>query len=78
MLEAIDALFSKLRLTYASLWQRKLGLGAGKEFVLRLMSDESEASADIISFLNGYEKKFVKECIIGGGHLLLKEILPTG
>ena len=77
MSEAVEALFSKLKLTYASLWQRKLGLGAGKEFVLRLMSDESEASADIISFLNGYEKKFVKECLISSGHLLLKEILST-
>lgn len=74
--EALEQLSQNVALKQVSLWQRKLGLGAGREFVLRIICGESEAAAEIINWLNRYEeKKFVKESVIGGGHLLVKELL---
>lgn len=74
--EALEKLTTSLGLKYVSLWQRKLGLGGGKEFVLRIISDKPDASREVVEWLNGYdEKTFVGESIVGGGHLLIKELL---
>jgi hypothetical protein len=74
--EVLEKLSEGLDLNHVSLWQRKLGLGVGREFVLRVISDKSEVAANIIGWLNGYDDKpFVRESIIGGGHLMVKELL---
>ena len=74
--EVMEKLNEGLDLKHVSLWQRKLGLGVGREFVLRVISDRSETAGNIIEWMNGYDDKtFVRESIIGGGHLLVKELL---
>lgn len=74
--EALEKLGEGLELQHVSLWQRKLGLGVGKEFVLRVISEKSEVAEDTVEWLNGYEERgFVKESIIGSGQLLVKELL---
>jgi hypothetical protein len=74
--EVLEKLNEALDLKHVSLWQRKLGLGVGREFVLRVISEKSEVAGDTIEWLNGYEEKgFVKESIIGSGQLLVKELL---
>lgn len=74
--EVLEKLAGDIKVKHISLWQRKLGLGAGREFVLRIISEESKTAADIVDWLNGYEeKKFVRESIIGSGHLVVKELL---
>jgi len=75
---ALETLSSSLRQGTVTLWQRKLGLGGGCEFILRLATEESGAAGEVIAWLNGYEDdRFVSESIIGKGHLVLKELLPT-
>jgi hypothetical protein len=58
-------------LLHASFWQRKLGLGTGKEFVLRLRLPSGEAAVkeviSVISNVGGVGK----EAIVEGGKLLL-------
>jgi hypothetical protein len=74
--EVLERLCEALDLKHVSLWQRKLGLGVGREFVLRVISDKSEMAGNTIAWLNRYEDKtFVRESIIGGGHLLIKQLL---
>ncbi len=74
--EALEKLADGLALDYVSLWQRKLGLGVGKEFVLRVVGNRPEAAAEVIHWLDEYEEKpFVREAIIGNGNLLVKELL---
>lgn len=74
--EALEKLTAGLGLKYVSLWQRKLGLGGGKEFVLRIISDNSDAAGEVIEWLSGYEEnKVLSESVIDGGNLLIKELL---
>ena len=74
--EVLEKLSDGLDVKHVSLWQRKLGLGVGREFVIRVISDKSEAAGNIIEWLDGYDDPaFVRESIIGGGHLLVKELL---
>lgn len=58
-------------LAHASFWQRKLGLGTGKEFVLRLRLPAGEASLlEVISVING-AGRVGKETIVKRGKLML-------
>lgn len=58
-------------LQHASFWQRKLGLGTGKEFVLRLRLPAGEAPLlEIISVIAG-TGRVGKETMVKHGKLLL-------
>ena len=74
--EAFEKLHEVLALDYISLWQRKLGLGAGLEFNLRIVSDNAEAASEVLQWLNLYEgEPFVRGAIIDWGNLVVKELL---
>lgn len=74
--EALGQLDDIVGLDYVSLWQRKLGLGAGKEFILRIMSDKSERSSEVIEWMNKQkENAFIRDAMIVGGSLVVKEFL---
>ncbi len=61
----------ELNLIHASFWQRKLGLGTGKEFVLRLRLPASEASLhEAIGMIAG-AGRVGKETIVKRGKLML-------
>lgn len=74
--DVLEQLGSAMILDHLSLWQRKLGLGAGKEFVLRIVSDKSERSSAVIDWMNKQkERAFVRDAVIAGGSLVVKEFL---
>lgn len=74
--ETLKQLDGAVSLDRISLWQRKLGLGAGKEFILRIVSDKSERSSEVIEWMNKQkEKAFIREAVIVGGSLVVKELL---
>jgi hypothetical protein len=61
----------QVNLVHASFWQRKLGLGTGKEFVLRLRLPASEESLqEVIGVIAG-AGKVGKETIVKRGKLML-------
>lgn len=73
---AMDALVKEIQIRHVSLWQRKLGLGAGVEFVLRFVSTEAEQLVAIVRFLNALdEKTTLREVLVGRGKLLVKRLL---
>ncbi len=74
--DALEKLSELVSIDHVSLWQRKLGLGSGREFILRVVSGKSEVAAEVIQWLNAYEEKtFVREALIEGGNLVVKELL---
>ncbi|HXX65162.1 MAG TPA: hypothetical protein VEO56_15290 [Bacteroidota bacterium] len=73
---AIDAIVESTGVLAASLWQRKLGLGRGSEFALRLLLDEKAQLGEIIErFREMKDPAFFRSAILVRGSLLLKEIL---
>ena len=67
----LEQVAEQLDLIHASFWQRKLGLGTGKEFVLRLrIPVGEEALRELIATL-GDAGKVGKETIVKRGKLLL-------
>lgn len=65
----------RFKLPHASLWQRKLGLGSGREFVLRFQGNEPDVLMEAISSLPSKEDgAFLKEAF-QAGHVLCKEFI---
>ena len=60
-----------------TVWQRKLGLGRGEEFVLRCTLTEAGQVGRIAESLKAAADAGVRETILGGGKLLVKEILAA-
>jgi hypothetical protein len=61
----------QINLIHASFWQRKLGLGTGKEFVLRLRLPAGEAALrEVIEVIAG-AGRVGKETIVKRGKMLL-------
>ena len=61
---------------YTSLWQRKLGLGRGREFVLRFLCDEMKKLDGIAQWLHGrHDPDFLSGSLVEHGTMLLKELL---
>lgn len=58
-----------------SVWQRKLGLGRGEEFILRCILSDPGLLARIADVLKATAEPGVRDAVLGGGHLLLKELL---
>jgi hypothetical protein len=67
----MEYIAEQAQLQHASFWQRKLGLGTGKEFALHLRLPKGEAPLkEIISIIAG-SGQVGKETIVEHGKLLL-------
>jgi hypothetical protein len=76
LVSAMKALLADIPVVHCSLWQRKLGLGSGVEFVLRFRVPSDEAVNDLVTWIDGYRKEpFVREVLIEEGRLVLKRLL---
>jgi hypothetical protein len=76
LVAALEKLIASIELDHVSLWQRKLGLGAGREFILRIISGKSEIAGEVVQWLNAYEEKsFARDAVVGNGSLVVKDLL---
>jgi hypothetical protein len=76
LLEALGHVTKRISPRSITLWQRKLGLGKGKEFILRWLCEGSRQAVEILRLLEQQmEPPFVKRVLIDQGHLVLKELL---
>jgi len=67
----LEQIAGETHVLHASFWQRKLGLGPGKEFVLRLRLPAGEKPLrDLFDFIDA-SGRVGKETIVKGGKLLL-------
>jgi hypothetical protein len=74
--QALDKLMQATKPAQISVWQRKLGLGVGVEFVLRILCTNSEGVGEIIQWLSRYkEKSLIPEVLTEKGRLTVKPIL---
>lgn len=74
--ELLEEIQREHEISHASLWQRKLGLGSGREFVLRLQGkDQGTLLHALAELQRGSDKPFLKQAL-KGGHILCKEFLP--
>ncbi len=74
LFELLDNVQNDLKLSHCSVWQRKLGLGAGAEFNIRMRAGDRKTLKDfILSFAKSAEKNPIYKPVIGNGHLVLKE-----
>jgi hypothetical protein len=63
------------KLAHCSLWQRKLGLGAGTEFNIRMRAADRKALREfIVTLAKAKEKTLVHAPLFQTGHLLIKEL----
>jgi hypothetical protein len=72
----VDKLSNERYVDNVSLWQRKLGLGTTREFVLRIVCRNSNSISTIVHWLDSYkEKALIKQALAQDGNLLIKELL---
>jgi hypothetical protein len=75
LFELLDNVQNDLRMSHCSVWQRKLGLGAGTEFNIRMRAGDRKTLKEfILSFAKGAEKNPIYSPVIVNGHLVLKEL----
>ncbi len=67
----MEQVAQRINLLHASFWQRKLGLGTGKEFVLRLRIPASEEALREVIGAIADAGRVGKETIIKRGKMLL-------
>jgi hypothetical protein len=67
----MERVAQQITLLHASFWQRKLGLGTGKEFVLRLRLPASEETLREVIGVIADTGRVGKETIIKRGKMLL-------
>lgn len=76
LMEGVQKLQEHFLPVHLSLWQRKLGLGAGREFELRVIAGSAEIALETLLWLETYkEHRFLKEAVIDHGCLLTRELL---
>lgn len=76
LVDVLDKLVAAVPLDHITVWQRKLGLGIGKEFVLRMISRSPEQLSNAIQWLSDQkENPGVHEALIRNGKLVVKELL---
>jgi hypothetical protein len=74
--QALDKLVAAIGIEHIALWQRKLGLGVGVEFVLRMTAQNIETLLGSLEWLAAYkEKEFVKEVLVDEGRAVTKQLL---
>jgi len=61
---------------HTSLWQRKLGMGRGREFILRFLCDEMRKLDVLVQWLHErHDTEFPSKTVIDHGAMLFKELL---
>jgi len=74
LFELLDNTQSNLKVVHCSVWQRKLGLGSGSEFNIRIRAAERRTLKDfILAMAKGAEKNPIYAPIIKNGSLVIKE-----
>jgi hypothetical protein len=74
--EGLEKLREKFAPAHISLWRQKLGLGVGREFVLRVIGRGVENALESILWLESLkEQAFLRQAIIEQGSLLVKELV---
>lgn len=76
LIEVLDSLHREFEFGYCSLWQRKLGLGAGTEFNIRVRAKERKSIKDfLLAIAKNDHRVLVHEPIAKNGNVLIKELL---
>lgn len=77
VVEVLNTIDDRLHPYYISFWQRKLGLGVGAEFVVRIRFRDLQLLTELIGIIAAEQKKsFVQEAFLNSGSLVLKELIP--
>jgi hypothetical protein len=75
---AMEEMTREMKLPGVTLWQRKLGLGRGKEFILRFACASTEQVPGIVRWLEQRkEPAFFRAALVEGGSLVVKEFLAS-
>jgi len=73
--ELLESVHGELGLPHCSLWQRKLGLGVGTEFHIRMRARDRKLVRDsVLEFMKGAEKNPLYSTIVNKGYLVTKEL----
>lgn len=76
LVEVMDRLSAELDIPHITVWQRKLGLGRGNEFIVRISVRDLDHLNRIVEWLWAKtEKPFVHGALIASGKLTIKELL---
>lgn len=75
--EALEKMWITLKIPYITLMQKKLGLGRGTDYVLRLyLEEDRESLTEAVRWLTMYkEVGYVRQVLIDEGKLLTKKII---
>jgi hypothetical protein len=74
--ELLDAIQSEFQFGHISMWQRKLGLGAGTEFNIRARTNDRKMIKEaILAIAKGQGKDLVRDPLIKQGKMLIREII---
>ncbi len=75
LVELLDSVRNECGLSHCSMWQRKLGLGSGTEFNIRMRARDRRIVKDsILAFAKGAEKSPMYLPIMKNGSLVMKEL----
>ncbi len=77
LVEFLQEVHLAMEFEHVSLWQRKLGLGSGKEFVLRIRSDSPSSFKPLVEKIASEATRSPSIEALQGGHLLLKELVQA-
>ncbi len=76
LLSLMESLKTDLHLSNIALWQRKLGLGTGVEFVLRMNMSDERSVEEIATWLHEYSgNNTIHRALSVDGRLMLKKML---
>ncbi len=75
--KAIEEVLGKRGTSHVSVWQRKLGLGVGREFVLRVRGEDINGPSEFIKgIVESKGGELIRKALVNG-HLLVKEMLVS-
>jgi hypothetical protein len=76
LFELLDILQRELALGHCSVWQRKLGLGAGSEFILKMRAGDRKTLKEfVVALMKNIEKNPIYGPVFGNGNFLVKELI---
>lgn len=73
--ESLASIVAGRKTPHASVWQRKLGLGSGREFILRLRGNDLQTLCEAVLEMQAGEKQKFLRSALQGGHLVCKEMI---
>lgn len=75
--EGLESRIAGGEIPHASLWQRKLGLGSGREFIMRLRGNDLGVLCETVAAMQAGEKQKYVRSALQGSHLVCKEMMPV-